>query len=157
MYKKILAPIDGSELSECAVEHIKAIAVGCNVPEVILFRAIEPMPQTYMLTDDWIKDVDKNIKTHADEALSKIAESLEAYGIKCQKVMVNGYAANEILDYADHHDVDLIIMSTHGSSGFIRWTLGSVTEKVARHSPIPVLIVTPKACQERRRGVARLQ
>jgi nucleotide-binding universal stress UspA family protein len=152
MYKKILAPMDGSELSECALEHIKTIAVGCNVPEVILFRAIEPLPQTYILTDDWIKDVNKNIKTNADEALSKIAGSLEVNGIKCQKVIVKGYAANEILDYADHHDVDLIIMSTHGSSGFIRWTLGSVAEKVARHSPVPVLIVTPKTCKERRKG-----
>lgn len=152
MYKKILAPVDGSELSECALEHIKAIALGCKVPEVVLFRAIEPMRQTYGLSAEWLEEATKNIKTSANEALSKIAESLAAVGIHCQKVIVNGYAANEILDYADHHNVDLIIMSTHGSSGFIRWTMGSVTEKVTRHSPIPVLVVTPKVCQDRRKG-----
>jgi nucleotide-binding universal stress UspA family protein len=151
MYKRILAPIDGSELSECTLEHIRSIAVGCKVPEVVLFRALEPVPQTYGLGDDWIKEAGERALGYANETLTRIADTLAKDGISCQKVVVKGYAANEILDYADHNDVDLIIMSTHGSSGFIRWTLGSVTEKVARHSPIPVLIVTPKSCQEPRR------
>ena len=42
MYKKILVPLDGSELAECALEHVKAIAIGCNVPEVVLLRVVEP-------------------------------------------------------------------------------------------------------------------
>ena len=48
MYKKILVPLDGSELAECALEHVKAIASGCNVPEVVLFRVVEP---TYLGAD----------------------------------------------------------------------------------------------------------
>lgn len=152
MYKKILAPVDGSEFSECALEHIRAIALGCKVPEVVLFRVLEPVPQTYGLGDEWIKDSDERAMAYAEKSLSRIAETLASDGISCKKVIVKGYAANEILDYADHNDVDLIIMSTHGSSGFIRWTLGSVAEKVARHSPIPVLVVTPKVCQERRKA-----
>ena len=42
MYKKILVPLDGSKLAECALEHVKAIATGCNVPEVVLLRVVEP-------------------------------------------------------------------------------------------------------------------
>ena len=42
MYKKILVPLDGSKLAECALEHVKTIAIGCNVPEVVLFRVVEP-------------------------------------------------------------------------------------------------------------------
>ena len=45
MYKKILAPLDGSEFSERSLEHVKAIATGCHVPEVVLFGVVEPVPQ----------------------------------------------------------------------------------------------------------------
>jgi len=48
MYKKILVPLDGSELAECALEHLKAIAIGCCVPEVVLLRVVEP---TYAVGD----------------------------------------------------------------------------------------------------------
>ncbi len=43
MYQKVLIPLDGSELAECSLEHAKAIAQGCNVAEVIVFRVIEPL------------------------------------------------------------------------------------------------------------------
>ena len=48
MYKKILAPLDGSELSECTLEHVKAIATGCQVPEVVLLNVIEPNRLAYV-------------------------------------------------------------------------------------------------------------
>ena len=44
MYKKILVPLDGSKLAECALDHVKTIAAGCNVPEVIILRVVEPNP-----------------------------------------------------------------------------------------------------------------
>jgi len=43
MYKKILVPLDSSEFSECSLRHVKAIANGCGVPEVILLRVVEPI------------------------------------------------------------------------------------------------------------------
>jgi nucleotide-binding universal stress UspA family protein len=43
MYQKILVPLDGSELSECSLEHVKAVASGCRVPETILLRVVEPL------------------------------------------------------------------------------------------------------------------
>ena len=43
MYQKILIPLDGSELAECSLQHAKAIAQGCNVADVIVFRVIEPL------------------------------------------------------------------------------------------------------------------
>ena len=49
MYQKILAPLDGSEFAECALEHVKAISRRCNVPEVIVFRVVRPIP--YELAD----------------------------------------------------------------------------------------------------------
>ena len=149
MYKKILAPMDGSEFSECVLAHIKAIAIGCKVPEVVLFRAIEPV-QTPYIANNLFEQAEKEAIANIKDSFNKTAEELRADGISTSQAIVNGYAANEILEYAEKNNVDLIIMSTHGSSGFVRWTLGSVTEKVTRHSPAPVLVVTPKTCRTQR-------
>ena len=146
MYKKILAPMDGSEFSECVLAHIQAIAVGCKVPEVVLFRAIEPV-QTPYISNDIFEEAEERAIAEIKDSFNRITEKLEAEGISASQVIVKGYAANEILEYAEKNNVDLIIMSSHGSSGFIRWTLGSVTEKVTRHSSAPVLVVAPKACR----------
>jgi nucleotide-binding universal stress UspA family protein len=146
MYKKILAPMDGSEFSECILAHIRAIAVGCKVPEVILFRAIEPVQIPYISNDIFEEAGEKAIAEIKDN-FSKIAREFEADGISTGQAIVKGYAANEILEYAEKNNVDLIIMSSHGSSGIVRWALGSVTEKVTRHAAAPVLIVAPKACR----------
>ena len=146
MYKKILAPMDGSEFSECILAHIKAIAVGCKVPEVVLFRAIEPI-QTPYIAVDLFEEAEERAIAGIKESFNKIAEEFKADGISTSQVIVKGYAANEILEYADKNNVDLIIMSSHGSSGIIRWALGSVTERVTRHATAPVLVVAPKACR----------
>ena len=146
MYKKILAPMDGSEFSECVLPHIRAIAVGCKVPEVVLFRAIEPI-QTPYIANDLFEEAEERAIVNIKDAFNKINEELKADGVSTSQVIVKGYAANEILEYAEKNNVDLIIMSSHGSSGIIRWALGSVTDKVTRHASAPVLVIAPKACR----------
>jgi nucleotide-binding universal stress UspA family protein len=146
MYKKILAPMDGSEFSECVLSHIRAIAVGCKVPEVVLFRAIEPV-QTPYISNDIFEEMEEKAIAEVKDSFGKIAEELKADGISSSQVIVKGYAANEILDYAEKNNVDLIIMSSHGSSGIVRWAIGSVTDKVIHHAAAPVLVVAPKACR----------
>ena len=59
------------------------------------------------------------------------------------ELIVGGAADEAILDYAKENNIDLIVMSTHGRSGVHRWIFGSVTQRVLRHSPVPVLIVPP--------------
>jgi nucleotide-binding universal stress UspA family protein len=147
MYKKILAPMDGSEFSECVLAHIRAIAVGCKVPEVVLFRAIEPVQISYGVTGDLLEEGQEKALAQIKDSLNRIADELKADGISTSQVIVDGYAANEILDYEEKNNVDLIIMSSHGSSGIIRWAMGSVTDKVVHHATAPVLVVAPKACR----------
>ena len=62
--------------------------------------------------------------------------------------VVEGNAADAIVDYAGKNDIDLIIMATHGRSGIGRWALGSVADRVVRHANAPVLLVraSKKAC-----------
>ena len=151
MYKKILVPLDGSEFSECSLEHVKAIASGCHVPEVILFRVTEPLSLTEEiineLGEDMIVKADTRHEKVARDYLKGIANKLANEDFSVSTVVMHGQPAQKILEYADKNRVDLIIMSTHGRSGVVRWALGSVADKVARHSTVPVLIVAPTSCR----------
>lgn len=146
MYKKMLVPLDGSESSECVLNHVEAIARGCQVPEVVLLGVAEPIShQVYYMVgvEDRVRDIQKETEKYVESYLSKAADSLKKDGIAVQTVVVSGRPAEQILDYANKNQVDLIIMSTHGRSGVSRWVFGSVTDKVVRHSVAPVLTISP--------------
>ncbi len=150
MYKKMLVPLDGSEFSECVLDHVRAIAKGCQVPEVVLLGVAEPISrQVYYMVgmEDRVRDMQKETQDYVESYLSKAADSLRKNGIAVQTVVVSGKPAEEILDYANKNQVDLIIMSTHGRSGVSRWVLGSVTDKVVRHSGAPMLTIAPPGCR----------
>ena len=152
MYQKILIPLDGSELAECSLEHAKAIAQGCNVADVIVFRAIEPLSTQTLSAlaeaggDSLRKAVEQN-EQDAQDYVSKVQNNLKTRGVAARAVTVKGRATDEILGYAEKNDVDLIVMSTHGRSGLSRFFFGSVAEKVSRHSRVPVLLISPEGCR----------
>jgi len=151
MYQKMLVPLDRSEFAECSLAHAKAIANGCQIPEVILLHVIEPTPQANVIAnelgEDFMKNVDKEYKMKTEKYLSKIVDDFRDAGISATAELVSGTADSEILEYAKKNNVDLIIMSTHGNSGIVRWAMGSVADRVVRHSPVPVLVAAPKACR----------
>ncbi|MFH1640064.1 MAG: universal stress protein [Chloroflexota bacterium] len=154
MYKKILVPLDGSKLAECVLNHVRTIARGCSVPEVVLFNVATPIPP------DWYADIapaedsmaifkaETDYQAWMKGYFSKIEESLKQEGINAKSVLVKGEAADNILDYAGKNGVDLIMMSTHGRSGPARWLMGSVADRVVRHATPPVLVVAPPGCRE---------
>ena len=151
MYKKILAPLDGSEFSECTLGHLEAVATGCRVPEVVLLMVVEPIPRPYAeeggIGGNFSRDVEKRALDYAKGYLSKTADSLKKKGVAAQTAVVQGRSADEILNYANKNNVDLIVISTHGRSGVSRWVLGSVADKVIRYSIVPVLVVSPAGCR----------
>ena len=149
MYKKILVPLDGSELAEHVLEHVKAAAKGCQDPRVTLLQVIEPLLISFKaditIANKYREEEDK-FEASVQDYLSRVAEPLKKSGIAVETAIINithGSVAGEILNYAKDNGVDLIIMSTHGKSGSSRWHFGSVSDRVASHSTIPVLIVTP--------------
>jgi nucleotide-binding universal stress UspA family protein len=154
MYQKILVPLDGSQLAECVVEHVKSIATGCQVPTVALLRVVEPLSLPANLPDEMAVDAyrDANVKAEdrAKNYLSEMAERLKAEGIAVETDITDGPPADEILSYAEKKGIDLIVMSTHGRSGVSRWFFGSVADKVVRQSLTPVLTVTPRGCRIRK-------
>ncbi len=145
MYKKILAPLDGSELSETILEHVKAVATGCQVPEVVLLRVIEPLsPLAYTETSvEALANAEKADDKEAKDYLTKVAGDLKKEGIAAQTATALGMPADKILEFVDESKADLIVMCTHGRSGVSRWVFGSVADRIIRHSPVPVLIAPP--------------
>ena len=142
MYKKILVPLDGSELSESVMEHVVAIAKNCRMPQVVLLRVREPLDEDVRKTLDVkiANELDKAYRDEVDVYLKKIAADLKAKGVTAKTEVLAGNPAEEIIDYAEDSDIDLIIMSTHGRSGVSRWVFGSVADRVIRHTKKPVLI-----------------
>lgn len=147
MYKKILAPLDGSKFSECTLEHVRAVVAGCQVPEVVLLMVVELPRQPLERGEEWPREVEERGRSWAEDYLTKVANGLKKEGMAAQTVVVTGWPADKILDYADQNQVDLIIMSTHGRSGATRWVFGSVADRVLRHAKTPVLMVSPAGCR----------
>lgn len=151
MYAKILVPLDGSSFSECSIPHVKAVALGCKVPEVVLLRVVEPLSTGSLfligLKEDVVPQVEKSREDEAKEYIDKTVQKLKEEGIAARGEIVYGNADEKILDYAAKNRFDLIIMSTHGKSGISRWALGSVAERVLHHATVPVLQVSPSGCR----------
>ena len=151
MYSKVLVPLDGFELAESILDHVREMASGHKVLEVILLTVVEGYEEGRPSTT-WggVKSVEHRAALAAEsvaearEYLEKVANKLKKKGIVAHPVVMQGRVAEEIIDYATENQVDLIMMSTHGRSGPSRWALGSIADRVVRHSPVPVLIVSPK-------------
>ncbi len=129
--KKVLVPLDGSPLSEVALDH--AAEMVDNQVDLILMRAAP--------------------SGSGDEA-SNYVETLahrfreENPTVHCSTRVVEESPADAILDVAEQEKVGLIIMTTHGRGGLKRWLMGSVAEKVVRHAPCPVLTVGRRSLEQ---------
>ncbi len=144
MYKKILVPLDGSEFSEQVLSHVRAISLGCQVPEVVLLIVVKPINNSEIIAnmgDDWVLEITKREQTTAEGYIKKVADDLEKDGITTRSVVLVGNPPHEILEYITNNKIDMVIMGTHGRSGPSRWALGSATDRVSKHSKAPVLIV----------------
>ncbi len=151
MYKKILVPLDGSELAECVLPHVASLAGKGGVKTVVLLRVIEPayIPAGVYgpgLSPDSIIAIDAASKAAAEEYLDKLVSRTAYKGVKVQSVIVSGQAAPSIAEYAEKNAVDLIAIATHGRSGVSRWAWGSVADRVMRSACVPVLMVRAPGC-----------
>lgn len=160
MYKSILVPLDGSKLSECTLEHVEAIAHGCNVADVTLLTVIEE-PQQFVgeagsqsqikAMFQEMERMQKQVTDNAEKYLDEASKQLSEENINAKTAVVRAKrpqgVADVIMEYAKNNATDLIIMSTHGRSGISRWAMGSVADKVVRSSIVPVLIVAPAGCR----------
>ncbi|MBN1368367.1 MAG: universal stress protein [Dehalococcoidales bacterium] len=149
MYQKILAPLDGSELAESTLEHLRNFVLVFHIPEVVILRVVEPLPAQTIgtlarVTSSILTNMENENKNAAQRYIQNVAKQLETDGINATPVVLEGNPAEEILKYAKNNNIDLIIMSTHGRSGIKRWLMGSVANRILEHSSIPVMTIVPK-------------
>lgn len=135
-FEKILVPLDGSACAEDILPKVEKLATELKASIALLRVAYV---HTFPGVDPTEAEV--TVVREAEEYVHKIEERLKAKGFKVDSHVRYGDEAEEILDHAAQKDIDLIAMSTHGRGGVKRWLLGSVAEKLLRHSPKPIFLV----------------
>ncbi|MBI4283785.1 MAG: universal stress protein [Chloroflexi bacterium] len=153
MYKKILVPLDGSELADSVLPHVAAIAKGCDVESVIFLRVAEPIPvyyttdEMYSLSAKETERLEAGARAAAANYLNQLMNRVKYDSINLQsRVLAGGQAADMIADYVTRNGIDLIIIATHGRSGISRWIWGSVADRILRSACVPVLMVRAPGC-----------
>ena len=150
MYKKILMPLDGSELAECVLPHVESIVKGCGGKEVILLRVVEPFHHLCdydgCVSEDTMNSIDADNKAAAEKYLSQLIKRTRYNGVSLKPEVITGTPGESIADYATKNSVDLITIATHGRSGVSRWTWGSVADRILHSACVPVLMVRAPGC-----------
>ena len=136
---KILVPIDRSSLAECVLPHVVAIA-GAFESEVTLLHVME---STNLGGQSRAVDpLDWQIRTaEAENYLHDLALRLQPARLATGRHLLEGQAAERIVEFAHHHDAGLIILSSHGQSGLSAWTVSSVVQKIVLRAPTSIMIV----------------
>ncbi|MFB6352941.1 MAG: universal stress protein, partial [Halobacteriales archaeon] len=122
------------EAIEQAVGQAAAFDATLHALYVVELQATSPM----QLTLDTVID---RLEAEGADRTAEIAEAAESAGVEAVTDVRHGVADETIVDYVRAHDIDLVVMGTHGRRGVDRQLLGSVTERVVRTSPVPVLTV----------------
>ena len=137
MYRNILIPTDGSEGAERAIDRGLELAETYGATVHALY-VVQPV-HTAEYTGDQILNA---LRAEGERATAAVADRGKEREIPVETDVRTGTPHREILEYADEHDADLVVMGTHGRTGLDRYLLGSVTEKIVRLSPVPVLTVS---------------
>lgn len=143
MFQRLLVPLDGSKRAEQAIVVAARIARASG-GSIILLRVVSTQIEvgTYITEPSVLmQEALEADLTRAINYLAKVRMSNELAGLETHVEVRSGASALTILDAVHAQGVDLIVMCSHGDTGFKRWMLGSVAQEVARHSPIPVLIL----------------
>ena len=141
MFTHILVPLDGSILAECVVPHAISLAATLET-RVTLLHVLEQPRETGPLQP--IDPVKWHLKKHdAGVYLDGIEACFQKAGLKVEKSIQDGTAAERIIDYANNNQVDLIVLSTHGASGLSIWNMSSVVQKIILRANKSTLLVRP--------------
>lgn len=167
MFKKMLVPLDGSELAEAVLGYVEDLGKRCAA-EVILLRVIPPPPDGAGATfrslrldspmaprPELVEDMAvaqhpiyreqemASLQSEARQSLASAKKRLSDAGVNVHVEVMFGRPASQIVEYAVKEGVDLIAMATHGRGGFRRWVFGGVAEKVLRAAALPILLIRP--------------
>jgi nucleotide-binding universal stress UspA family protein len=143
-FKKILWPTDFSEASYASLDHASELATHFQA-ELLVIHIVHPIaivPSPAPAKFD-APAYQRGIQSHAVEQLQDLIANRIPREVKSKVEVLIGTAANGIVDTAAYEGVDLIVISSHGESGWRRFVFGSVAEKVVRLAECPVLTIQP--------------
>jgi nucleotide-binding universal stress UspA family protein len=139
--ERVLVPLDGSELAEEALPYARELAEKLD-SRVRLLRAAAPRAVPDELVGTFDADISASLEMIAEKYLAEVRLELETpQGV--ESVVEAGPAAEAIISQVEQAPCDLVVMTSHGRHGFVRFALGSVTDRVLEASPAPVLVVRP--------------
>ena len=143
MFKHLLLPTDGSQMSSNAVHEAIQFAKSINASVTGIY--VMPQYQTFTFQTEMLSDTkeqfEKDSRAHADQFLSVIEKAAAAAVVACDTaVATSDHPYEAIIQAAEERGCDLIVMASHGRKGLQGVLLGSETQKVLTHSPLPVLV-----------------
>ncbi len=140
MFKKVLVPLDGSEIAAKVLPKVVELAKSCQAKVTLVdvcyagvgAFAGEASPGV-------IRAEEAQEKKFCSTFLAKAAKDLQDQGVQADSACEDGVPAREIIAFAQDKGYDLIVMGTHGA-GEVAWYMGGVADKVASHATVPVLL-----------------
>ncbi|WP_435116353.1 universal stress protein [Halolamina sp. C58] len=136
MYDSILLPVDEAAVESSLLYHAAELANWDDASVELLYVADTSRDSVTVAGDG---DVIDALVREGEDVVEEASELLDSLGVEYTTSVEQGTPAKTIVDYAEHEDHDLIAMPTHGREGLSRYLLGSVTGKVVRLAPMPVL------------------
>ncbi len=142
--KRIILATDFSDTSKEASNHALLLAQTYKA-ELKALHVFDPsawnLPSHYYIASDGHDEDLEKSRQRGKDALSELAKSI---GIKIETIFTEGDPGHEVVRVAEEHDAGLIVLGTHGYTGWKRFAMGSVAEFVVRHAPCAVFVVRPK-------------
>ncbi len=142
LYKRILLPTDGSKYSDKSEKHALALAAANNA-EIIALSVVENSFSLNLPDSDTISEVNQLLKSETEKNLNKVERLRDEEGldVKITKKVAEGSPARVILETIEEENIDLVVIGSSGKTGFDKFLMGSVAEKVVKSAKCSVLVI----------------
>lgn len=148
--RQILIATDGSETANEAAD-FGVEMVGCTGAKIYALYVIDTSPYRSVSLDKiWSDEVLAEHEKEGREATSYVERIGKAAGVEVESKVLKGHPVEKIISFAEDNDIDMIIVGSLGKGRYERAVLGSVSDKIIRHSKVPVLVVREKHKKEKK-------
>jgi nucleotide-binding universal stress UspA family protein len=139
MFKKVLVPLDGSEIAAKILPKVVEAAKVCKARVTLLHVCYSGSGAAGEATPATLKAEAAQEKNFCSTFLTKTGKALQDQGLEVDWVCVDGTPAREIVAFAQDKGYDLIVLGTHGA-GEVAWYMGGIADRVVSHATVPVLL-----------------
>jgi len=151
-FKKVLSPTDFSEASYAGLAVANELALHFSA-ELLVVHVVAAVPLPIMDSGEGLGGFDVSsyqleLEASAKNSLQELLDQRVSKELRVRPLVAYGDAANEVVRIAEAEQVDLIVIATHGMTGWRHFIFGSVAEKVVRHAPCPVMTIRAPSAQK---------